>query len=262
MMLSLDRFDAGELSTAMCERVIDHLDRCDVCAERIEQMRRAAQELTISPPEHLAAAKGVSGRWTSLGMLAGVSVAAAVLLLAVLPTAHRASRESRASRVPAEELTASAYSSSSSAQDMARVHRSLDVSLRTPAGTLLTGGERVLWGETLHIELQPARGGLFAVLVVTDSFDQADGTGGLDFGAEVTVLLPMTRLEPSARPTTIEYVTEAVAFGAQVGERVFVLHCSERMELDLLGFDPEQPLPAECTSREFELTRYGEVADS
>ncbi len=252
-MLALDRFDAGELPRTLCEEVIDHLDACDLCAARIEAMRAYDEEVSVELPASRIVA---NSRFAGVATLAVVGVAAAVLLLAALPTPHQASREPAA-----EGLTASAYSSSSE-QGVSAVYRGVAVSVRTAAGVPLTGGERVSWDDALQVTLQPAHAGYVGAVVVSDVSGEPEGTGGMNFGARVSVLMPMTHLHATSDQRRLSFASEPAGVGAEIGERLFVLQCAEQVDFELVDFDPEQPLAAECTSVEFEFTRFGEVADS
>lgn len=108
-MLSLDRYDVGELSTSQRHDIESHVEHCERCRGRIASV--CDRSLAITPPIVVAAARSSTGSATVAYLTASAAVAmAAGLVLGVgsaLWPAPQAAREA-----PAESShMASAYTS-------------------------------------------------------------------------------------------------------------------------------------------------------
>jgi hypothetical protein len=251
-MLTLDRFDAGELPVAGCEEVIDHLRGCVVCSDRVETMRH---DVSLLPPPGLGEPRPNTVVIGTLAIGATVAAAAALLLL-VWPQPQQASRQ------PAGEgvLTASPYTTTTAELDgFSSAAGNVDVRVLAGSGSEpLRGRERVPWEEPIAIEVSPREAGFVAVLVATDPAEEdIDGTGGIELLPEVQVLMPATRLDALR---TIDYRVDGVDVALSAEERVIVVSCPERFRVS--EFDPDVPAPDGCTTWELGLLRYTEMADS
>jgi hypothetical protein len=249
-MLSLDRFDAGELSVASCEAVIEHLRACGQCSDRVESI---GHDVALLPPPSLQERRSNTVLVGSLAIGATVAAAAALLLL-VWPQPQQASRQ------PASEgvLTASPYTTTNSELDgLSTAAGSVDVRALA-GGEPLQGRDRVPWEEPLAIEVVPREPSFVVVLVTADPAEEGmDDTGGIEVVREVQVLLPVTRLD-AAR--VVEYRVDGVDTAVDAEERVIVVSCPERFSVDEL--DPDVPAPDGCTTWELDLLRYTEMASS
>jgi hypothetical protein len=248
-MLSLDRFDAGELSVGGCEQVIEHLRDCVACSDRVEALRH---DVPLLPP-HVTRSNTVLMGTLAIG--ATVAAAAALLLL-VWPQPQQAERQ------PGNEgvLTASPYTTTTAELDgFSTAAGNVDVRVMASGGTEpLHGRDRVPWEEPIAIEVVPREASFVAVLVTTDpAEDDIDGTGGIEVVHEVQVLMPATRLDA---PRTVEYRVDGVDIEFSAEERVIVVSCPERFTVS--EFDPDVPAPDGCTTWELDLLRYTEMADS
>jgi hypothetical protein len=251
-MLSLDRFDAGELSVGGCEAVIEHLRGCVVCSDRVETMRR---EVALLPPPGLGEPNPNAVAIGTLAIGATVAAAAALLLL-VWPQPQQAERQ------PAGEgvLTASPYTTTTAELDgFSTAAGNVDVRLLAGSGSEpLRGRARVPWEESIAIEISPRDASFVAVFVATDAAEEdIDGTGGIELLPEVQMLLPATRVD---LPRTIEYRVDGIDVATSAEERVIVVSCPERFTVS--DFHPDVPAPDGCTTWELGLLRYTEVADS
>ncbi len=249
-MLSLDRFDAGELPVSSCEVVIEHLRACGVCSDRMESI---GHDVALLPPPSLQARRSSTVLVGSLAIGATVAAAAALLLL-VWPQPQQASRQFGNDNV----LTASPYTTTNAEFDgLSTVAGSVDVRALA-SGEPLQGRDRVPWEEPLSIEVVPREPSFVAVLVTTDpADDDIDGTGGIELVREVQVLMPVTRLDATR---TVEYRVDGMDITSASEERVIVVSCPERFTVGEL--DPDVPAPDGCTTWELPLLRYTEVASS
>jgi hypothetical protein len=262
-MLTLDRFEVGELSTAECETVIDHVESCAVCSHRLASMR--ADAVQLRPPAELhdrveAQRTGAErSRWGALAIATTVAAAAA-LLVVVMPEPQQAER------APSEDamLTASPFTTTAELEGAVSFEPALDFSVVEAASSeRVQHGDRVSWDTTLTLRVSPHEAGFVAVVSATDIGDEdlADTDGG---GTDhvVQVLMPVTRLEARSGPHALK-VEHASRFAPETAdEQLMAIYCEDLFELDD-PFDPSLPgLREGCTSVEVTLTRFGEVADS
>ncbi len=257
-LLSLDRFEAGELPTFHHELIIDHLDDCERCSERWREMQ--GEELGLTPPPQLSrpAASPVAAR--VFGVVATVVAAAAVLLI-LWPHPQQASRQ------PAMEgaWMASPYTSTSAEPDMALVTGGADVSVfaETDEAAPLDDGARVPADEQLSIELKARDVHYTAVVVTRDEPDNTfdESTGGIQVRDDFEVLLGATRLQRGQHRTVV-LDRESRENATEFSERIVVLMCEEDFSI-VVGDDLDQKstMPG-CRGFEFALQRYAEIADS
>lgn len=260
-MLTLDRFEVGELSTPMCETVIDHVESCETCAHRLASMR--ADAVSLEPPAAVrAAAQGSEGSWLGGLAIAGTVAAAAAVLVLVLPEAQQAERASSEDTT----LTASSYTTTTAEPEGAMsFDPALDFSIALSAsGERVRRGDRVSWDTPLTLRVSPHDAGYVAVVSAVE-FDADDGYSDTDGGGydyEVAVLMPVTRLEARSGPHALS-LEHARRFTPDVAdEQLMAIYCEESFQLDD-PFDPSLPgLREDCTSVELDLARYGEAADS
>lgn len=261
-MLTLDRFEAGELSTAMCETVIDHVESCEVCAHRLASMR--ADAVSLAPPPELQSRLNASAAQTRSRVgtvaIAGTVAAAAVLLLMALPEPQQVERAATEDAT----LTASPYTTTAELEGAAMFEPALDFSVADAVSAArVEHGDRVSWDTTLTLHVSPHEAGYLAVVSATEmtSDELADTDGG---GADhvVQVLMPVTLLEARSGPhaLTVEHASRLAPDVAD--EQLMAVFCEDPFVLDD-PFDPALPeLREDCTSVEITLTRFGEVADS
>lgn len=263
-MLTLDRFEVGELSLSACEAIIDHVEACTVCGDRLAAMRSDAE--VIAPPQ--AQPSAVSRHpWLGTAAIAGIVAAAAALFVVMLPQPQQAERS------PSEEgvLTASPYTTTMELESSAVVAAALDFSVayadegRSGAVHM---GDRVDWAVPLSLEVSPHEAGYVAVVAATESSedDALEDTDGGGAGYDVQVLMPVTHLAARSGPHafTVAHHSEH-DLGKTAQEHLIAMFCEESFALSdhFDPFDPELPsLRDDCTTVEFSLTRYGEVADS
>jgi hypothetical protein len=262
-MLTLDRFEVGELPTSMVETVIDHVESCDVCSGRLASMRIDDLPVLEPPAELLAQAHGAKpSRWGPLA-IAGTVAAAAALLLMALPEPQQAER----AYDEEAHLTASPYTTTAELEGAAVFAPALDVSIADArSGDQVEHGDRVAWDTALTLHVSPHEAGFVAVVSATElSHDASDDAADTDGGGpehEVQVLMPVTALEARSGPHALR-VEHANRFAPDVAEeQLMAIFCEDAFDLDD-PFDPALPsLREDCTSVEFTLTRFGEVADS
>lgn len=256
--LSLDRFEAGELPMFHHELVVDHIDECEHCAERLREMQR--EDLRLSPPPQLSrpAASPVAAR--VFGVAATVVAAAAVLLI-LWPQPQQASRQ------PSMEgaWMASPYTSTSAEPDMALVTGGADVSVfaESDEAVPLDDGARVPADEQLSIELEARDVHYTAVVVTRDEPEDIldESTGGMQVRDDFEVLLGATRMQ-RGQHRSIVFDRESRQNTAEFSERIVVLMCEEEFSI-VVGDDLDQKstMPG-CRGFEFALQRYAEIADS
>lgn len=257
-MLTLDRFEVGELSTPQCEAVIEHIESCSLCADRLATMR--ADAVTLEPPTHVRV-RSAPGRAQWVGALAiGATVAAAAALLVMaLPQPQQVERAAEAEGV----LTASPYTTTDEFEGAAVVAPAFDFSVERSSGAAVEHGARVSWDTALTLHVSPHEAGYVAVVSASQSPDDmaADTDGG---GArfETQVLMPVTQLEARSGPHALTLAHDG-HIGLDVAEeRLVAVFCQDAFNLDD-PFDPELPeLGPDCTSVEVTLNRFGDVADS
>lgn len=260
-MLTLDRFEAGELSMPMCETVIDHVESCEVCAHRLAAMR--ADAVSLEPPPELraqAAANDSSRSWLGTFAIAGTVAAAAALLVMVVPQPQQVERNTDEDAL----LTASPYTTTAELEGAVTFDPALDFSVAAAASSeQVEHGDRVSWDTTLTLNVSPHEAGYVAVVSAAEVSDEepADTDGG-DVGHDVQVLMPVTQLEARSGPHALTLEHAARVPYEMADERLIAIFCEEPFELDH-PFDPNLPgLRPDCTSVEVTLTRFGEVADS
>lgn len=259
-MLSLDRFDAGDLSVDLTDNTVEHLRDCSRCSARLEQIQHEPAFNTIPLRVHAARHSRTFG---GLAVAASVAAAAALLLI-VWPQPEQASP----APAPDGALTASPYTTTTAELDgMSAVTE--DFELRVFAGLSdrrLTDHERVSFDDDIVLEVSPARTGYLTVLVVGEAAEEelVDGTGGIE-PLDVRVLLPATEVSPKSGPTTVRYPAEPRRGGSPVEERLVVIQCDDLDSLETLEADPDPELAfgmEACAVRDFPLTRYRDYADS
>ena len=272
-MLTLDRFEGGELSTPMVETVIDHVEACETCANRVASMRSEA--VSLQPPASLRTASQSEARtrhnqrsWMGTLAIAGTVAAAAALLMMALPEPQQVERT-----VPEDTtLTASPYTTTAELEGAAMFAPALDFSVAESSSHARVGhGDRVSWDTAVTLHVSPHQAGYVAVVSVTqpnlddpDALDDLADTDDTDGGEQlaVQVLMPVTQLEARSGPHALS-VEHASHLATDVAnEQLMAVYCEDTFDLDE-PFDPELPsLREDCTSVEITLTRYGEVADS
>lgn len=261
-MLTLDRFEAGELSTPMCETVIEHVEACEVCAHRLAGMRTDA--VSFEPPAELLAqaeAANDSGRsWVGTFAIAGTVAAAAALLVMAVPQPQQVERNTDEEA----RLTASPYTTTAELEGAITFDPALDFSVvAATSSERVQHGDRVAWDTTLTLNVSPHEAGFVAVVSAAEVTDEelADTDGG-GTQHDVQVLMPVTQLEARSGPHALTLEHDGRVPYEMADERLMAIFCEEPFELDD-PFDPNLPgLRPDCTSVEVTLTRFGEVADS
>lgn len=269
-MLTLDRFEVGELSTPMCETVIEHVEACETCADRIASMRMDAVSLRVPPQVQAAAEAGEetgaseeSRKWLGTLGIAGTVAAAAALLLMALPEPQQIER----SETEDATLTASPYTTTAELEGAAMIAPALDFAVaESSSRARIEHGDRVSWDTAVTLHVSPHQAGYVAVVSATqldvDSAEELADTDGEESTLAIQVLMPVTQLEARSGPhaLTLEHASRLATDVAD--EQLMAIYCEESFDLDE-PFDPQLPsLREDCTSVELTLTRYGEVADS
>ena len=259
--LTMDRFECGELETALHEVVVEHLDTCTLCADRFHTMQR--DRARIEPPGlRTAEAHGSSSaHW--LAAAAGLAMAAGLLLF-VWP------HPEQASLLPVAEptLSASPYTTSAATEHGSTPHFELRL-LVGEAGHPLASGDAVPTDEPLQVEVRLSTSGWLALLVDSDRTgatpdEGADDTGGFAPDSSATVLLEPRAVDPSDSPLRV--VHELDAEGA-VQHRVIAIVCLEPFSidpLDVAGFDAIElvGLPEGCSTQAVHYLPWGGFASS
>ena len=263
-MLALDRFEVGELTTPMCETVIDHVEACETCAHRLASMR--ADAIPLQPPSRLRHGNedgvGRSNFEGAIGTfaIAGTVAAAAALLVMAIPQPQQAERAT----ADVERFSASPYTTTAELEGAVTFDPAFDLSVvEASSNARVEPGDRVLWDTPLTLHVSPHEAGYVAVVSAAErgveEFADTDG-GGAEH--EVQVLMPVTRLEARSGPhaLTVEHATRLAPDAAD--EKLIAIFCEEPFALDD-PFDPNLPeLGEDCTSVEVTLTRFGEITDS
>lgn len=267
-MLTLDRFEVGELSTPMCETVIDHVESCETCADRVASMRSDAASL--QPPASIQPQTGNETRkWVGTLAIAGTVAAAAALLLMALPEPQQIERSGPEDAT----LTASPYTTTAELEGAAMFAPALDFSIaESSSHARIEHGDRVSWDTVVTLHVSPHQAGYVAVVSATqlnaqdtadlDGLDDLADTDGGGVDHAVQVLMPVTQLEARSGPhaLTVEHASHLATDLAD--EQLVAIYCEDAFDLDD-PFDPALPsLREDCTTVEVTLTRYGEVADS
>jgi hypothetical protein len=261
-MLTMDRFERGELETRLHEAAMDHLDRCELCSSRFDEMHREAVQLL--PP--CAARSRSSWRWAAA--TAGLATAAA-LVLVILPEPQQASL------IPAAEptMTASSYTTSTSAAHESGALPSLD--LRIFAGEharqMLTSGDAVGMDEVLRLEVRVDEHGWLAIVV--DSIEGPDAhpdygagdTGGLEHESSARMLLEPRAVAPADSPVRITHDVAAEDYVTE--ERIVAIFCPDPFVVDpsdAIDFDLAElsGLPEGCASQSIRYAPFGRIASS
>jgi len=212
-MLSLDRYDTGELDASARRFVESHVETCDGCRARLRVV--ATHVPLVAPPRVVGRSTG-SATIAYLAASAGVALAAS----AVLGLGSAMWPSPQAAREHAVEATHSASSYTSVAQEYSEAPE-LDVEL-------------AMRGDTLVVT--PQGDGWLAVVAVRD-----EAQGDTDGDGESTVVAV---LQP-ARATT-EAVS--IAIGRRIStQRVIALACPGPFTVEL-----GEPLAAEpgCVAHE------------
>lgn len=267
-MLTLDRFEVGELSTSMCETVIDHVEACESCANRVASMRSDAISFPVPAPHPTEPDKQQTRKWLGTLGIAGTVAAAAALLMMALPEPQQVER----SEAEDTTLTASPYTTTAELEGAAMLAPALDFSVaESSSHATVEHGDRVSWDTAVTLHVSPHEAGYVAVVSAThqtpdpgapDDEDDLADTDGEDSQPAIQVLMPVTQLEARSGPhaLTLEHTNRLATDVAD--EQLMAVYCEESFDLDE-PFDPELPsLREDCTSVEVTLTRYGEVADS
>jgi hypothetical protein len=189
-LLSLDRYDAGELDPSGRRHVEAHVEVCEGCRRRLQVV--ATHEPVLSPPRRASTSTG-SATIAYLAVSAGAALAAGVVLAlgsAVWPSPQ-------AAREQAIEPTHLASSYTSVAQEYSEPAE-LDVDLVVRDDTLIA---------------TPQGDGWLAIVAVRD-----DGEADTDGAGEPTVVAVLRSARPMADPVTI-------ALGRSASQRIVALAC-------------------------------------
>jgi hypothetical protein len=264
-MLTMDRFEHGELEMAQHEVVVEHLDGCGLCADRFDARHRDLPP--IAPPRPPLEARAPSSLHWSVGA-AGLLMAAG-LILVVWP------KPQQASLLPAAEPTLSTSPYTTSAAQEYGAAASID--LRLYAGEHdelpLASGDALRTDEPLRIEVRSQSHGWVAILLDTveraDAHpdEGADDTGGMEPASSMHVLAPPRAIE---RGATLRVRHDVDAGGRTVEERIVAVLCPEPFDVDLAeladgagGVDAaELLLPDGCTLRAVHYVPWGRFASS
>lgn len=219
-MLTLDRFECGELPTSEVDRVATHLGECAACAELLalagETPSLRPRTLPKPPPENT--------RWASAALATGVAVAAAAALAVWL-------QPEQASRAPLDDgrLNASAYTTTAEPEVGALQEDRIEVRVFV-GGRELTEDDQVAPAEPLRIEVEAAAAGYAAILVTHhpdgEAFLHGGGTGEAEGSGSWEISTDVHELE--AR-TAWSHTYHGDTAGASVSrsERLWVLWCAE-----------------------------------
>lgn len=253
-MLTLDRFDAGELDVDSCEQVIEHLRNCSMCSARLEDIQ--APGPALSPPQPTGVAGRIQPhRGPRIAVAVASTLAAAALLFLVgWPSPEQASRIA-----PDSELTVSAYTSTTASVDEAQA---VGIQVDLFAGSQrLRNRDYVPADTTLSMNVETAAAGFVTVLTVSPPVEDDGGTGGVaEMGHDV--VLP---LQAIGSATSVELGSEPVGYGATQMQRVVAIYCPDPFEVssgpngyEIVG----ETIAENCETVEFELTRTADAADS
>lgn len=259
-LLTLDRFEAGELVLTEVECIETHVGQCAACAERLSALMTPGHAL--SPPPHLLDPRPALPRWASAGIGATMA-AAATIALAVWMQPEHAQRA-----LPDDShLNASAYTTSST-QGLSEFEHDT-VALRVlQGGQRVEAGDRIPWDQPLSLELEVTSPGFAAVVVAhphDNAVDLLEGGGTGDMEAEHTwvPVAPVREIDPQT-PWVELYRAEPVPSPAATIERLRVVYCPTLFtlqELDQTSL-PQLEEALGCSFEELELMRFGNVADS
>jgi hypothetical protein len=252
-MLTLDRFDTGELDVDSCESVIEHLRLCSTCSTRLDDVQ--APGPAIQPPKSNVVGRIEPERHPRLAVaIASTLAAAALLLLVGWP------RPEQASRITGDAgLTASSYTSTTASFDEAQT---VNVQLRVFAGSQqLHHRDFVPSDEAVSVEVETAAAGFVTLFALVPPADDDGGTGGI---VEVAhdVVLPVA--STASETTSVELRSAPLGYGATVSQTLVAVYCPEPFEVDPgpNGWEVVGAIGDNCESVEFELNRSAEAADS
>lgn len=260
-LLSLDRFEAGELVTADVERIEAHLGQCAACAERLSALMMSGRAL--SPPPHLLDPRPALPRWGTAGIGATMTAAATIVLAVWMQPEH-------AQRTLPEDnhLNASAYTTSSTPGFSEFEHDTLALQIQQ-GGQRVETGDRIPWDQPLSLELEVTSPGFAALLVAHPRHDTAadllegGGTGDTESEHTWAPVAPVREVDPQT-PWVELYRAEPEPSPAATIERLRVVFCPTLFTLQDLEQTalPQFEEALGCAFEELELTRFGNVADS
>jgi hypothetical protein len=262
-MLTLDRFEQGELDTPQHDAVTEHVDACSLCAERFEQMRRPGPALR--PPGTAERPAPISLRFLAAG---AAMATAAALILVIWPTPQHASLRPG----PEPAMSASPYTTSAAHEYGPASSIDLRLFSGSRSGDRIVNGDAVGLDEVLRVEARADGTGYLAIVVDSieradaDPDEGADDTGGVMPETFARVLQPATAVRPGDRPLSAVY--DVSVDGLTTDERVIAVFCTEPFSLDPReladGFEASElpSLPEDCTSREIRYVPWGRVASS
>lgn len=254
-LLTLERFEQGELSVRGCELVFGHLEACPQCAERWSTLE-ATGEALLPPPELVGTAAHPPRFFRAAALGIGFALAASALLV-LWPQPQTASL--RPSEAP---LSASPYTTTSGNDTAPSAGH---VAMRVYAGedARPLDAQRALApsGEALRVDVQADPGWYAALLVVEDRVDPRDdfGTGGMEDLGERFVLWSATAVDPETDRLSVVY-DGGLSASDDTLERLVAVSCPE--PFDVHGFDIDHPEVQGCVVDELVVARFGGYADS
>lgn len=259
-LLTLDRFETGDLSTHQFEEVGTHLATCSTCSEAWGAARSVA--FPLPPPNTRSTGRRAAMRWASAGIGSVVAVAAALALAIWL-------QPERAQRSPHDDahLSAGAYTTSSLSERTGVTSNPLDdrvLDLRVEMNDAsIETGDRIPWDEPLSFELHTASPGFVAVLVTEGERDLEDlEAGDTESSPHWATLAPVVEIGPST-PWTHLHQARPRPTTHSISERFSIVFCESIFTLDELeGLWPELPDPTGCVLETIDILRFGNVADS
>jgi len=255
-LLTLDRFECGELSLSAVELVHGHLGECSDCADRWSVFQ--AQATPLLPP-----ARKSSIRWASASLGAGLAIAATVALALSL-------QPEQASRAPIVDghLSASAYTTTTTLDaepeavelDPLLVRVSIDGRLFDP------GSERITWDELVTLETEVPSPGFIAAGVWSESGSsnvaEVGGTGMLEESPGWELLGGVAQVSGDA-PWILRYDAAVERSSAAATQKIWVTWCPASFEVEnLAGASPAPAGVPGCITRTVELLRSRSVDDS
>jgi hypothetical protein len=260
-MLTMDRFEHGELEMALHDAVVHHLDGCRLCASRFDASHRHAVDFV--PPVRAVPA----GSSRPMAAAAALLMAAG-LIVVVWPKPQQASLR------PASESTLTASTYTTSAAHEQGSFTSIDLRLFTgePARAPLASGDAVSTDEPLHVQVGVHDHGWLAIVVDsvqrTDTHpdEGAEDTGGVASDSVARMILEPREVRPGEPPVRIMHDLSVDGFNAE--ERVVAILCPAPFILDpsdaTAGFDVAElsGLPEGCTSQAIHYLPWGRIASS
>jgi hypothetical protein len=260
-MLTMDRFEHGELDMTLHDAVVHHLDRCRLCANRFDASHRHAVDLV--PPVRAVSA----GSSRPMAVAAGLLMAAG-LIAVVWPKPQQASLR------PASESTLTASTYTTSAAQEQGSFTSIDLRLFTGelAREPLASGDAVSTDNPLHVQIGVDDHGWLAIVVEsvqrsdTHPDEGAEDTGGVAPDSTARMLLEPREVRPDEPPMRIMHDLSVDGFNTE--ERIVAILCPAPFILDPLdaaaGFDVAElsGLPEGCTSQSIHYLPWGRIASS